>query len=94
MNSFGQTPNQATTSSSEASEVVKGFKINAGDKLEFNYMNAQGTVGSVVAIVKNFWFGTNNGNPEPGVLIEAIDCKTNTTRYFLAMDMTDIKGID
>lgn len=74
--------------------MVDGFELKVGDKVQFNYMNMQGTVGNRVATIRRIWFGTTTWQPDPGILVEAIDSETDKTRYFYAMDMTDMKKVD
>lgn len=73
--------------------MIKGFEINKGDKLNFDYTNWQGVTGRRTAVVERIWFGSTEWHPDAGVLIEATDCEKNVVRYFYAMDMTDIKKV-
>jgi hypothetical protein len=57
-------------------------------------MNETGTIGGKIATLQKFWFGTTKWHPDAGILVEAIDAETNQTRYFYAMDMTEIEKVD
>jgi hypothetical protein len=74
--------------------MVNGFELKPGDKFRFNYMNETGTIGGKIATLQKFWFGTTKWHPDAGILVEAIDSETNQTRYFYAMDMTEIEKVD
>ena len=74
-------------------KIVTGFKIKIGDKIKFEYTNFQGINSNWEILVKDIWFGETAWNPEPGIFFEGVDLKKDITRYFYAIDMTEVKRV-
>jgi|GEM_PF-1692669 len=68
--------------------------INAGDIVEFDYLNWKGIKGHRTVFIKCFKFGQTKYHPKDQWLMEAYDYDKHDTRIFAMKDMINVEIVN